>query len=59
MLSFVVITERQTRYRLVPPFGHSTIRRFCSNASQMKRFAARNFEDFLQVFPFLSVFMHD
>ena len=37
------------RFRLVPPFGHSTIRRFASNASEMKKLAARNFEDLLQV----------
>jgi len=37
------------RYRLVPTFGRSTIRRFCNNASEMKKLAARDFEDLLQV----------
>jgi len=30
-------------------FGSSTIRRFATNASEMKKLAARNFEDLLQV----------
>ena len=37
------------RFRLVPTFGRSTIRRFTTNASEMKKLAARNFEDLLQV----------
>jgi hypothetical protein len=37
-----------SRYRQVPPFG-STVRRFASNASEMKKLAARDFEDLLQV----------
>jgi hypothetical protein len=37
------------RYRLVPPFGPVTIRRFSSNTSEMLNMAARNFEDLLQV----------
>jgi hypothetical protein len=37
------------RYRLVPTFGRDTIRRFASNASAMKKLAARDFEDLLQV----------
>ena len=37
------------RFRLVPTFGRSTIRRFANNASEMKKMAARNFEDLLQV----------
>ncbi|KAK7064901.1 hypothetical protein R3P38DRAFT_3302318 [Favolaschia claudopus] len=36
------------RYRMVPPFGRAVIRRFGSNASAMKKMAARNFEDLLQ-----------
>jgi hypothetical protein len=38
-----------TRFRLVPTFGRSTIRRFVANASEMKKLAARNYEDLLQV----------
>ena len=34
---------------MVPTFGRSTIRRFASNASEMKKLAARNFEDLLQI----------
>ena len=36
-------------YRNVPPFGRSTIHKFHSNASAMKKLAARDFEDLLQV----------
>lgn len=38
-----------SRYRDVPTFGRSTIRRFSTNVSAMKKLAARNFEDMLQV----------
>ena len=34
---------------MVPTFGRSTIRQFASNASEMKKLAACNFEDLLQV----------
>lgn len=37
------------RFRSMPTFGTSTIRRFASNASEMKKLAARDFEDLLQV----------
>ena len=43
------IQEFNRRYRQVPTFGRSTIRRFSENASGMKKLAARNFEDLLQV----------
>ena len=43
--------NNEYRFRLIPPFGRSTIRRFCSDASQMRKLAARNFEDLLQVCP--------
>jgi hypothetical protein len=33
----------------VPTFGRETIRRFSNNTSEMKKLAARNFEDLLQV----------
>ncbi|EIM89453.1 uncharacterized protein STEHIDRAFT_50595, partial [Stereum hirsutum FP-91666 SS1] len=36
------------RYRLIPSFGSGTIRPFRNNASDMKKLAARNFEDLLQ-----------
>ena len=41
------------RYRQISSFG-STIRGWSSNASEMKKLAARDFEDLLQVFSFLS-----
>ncbi|KIL54289.1 hypothetical protein M378DRAFT_19051 [Amanita muscaria Koide BX008] len=41
------IQELNKRYRLVSPFG-GTIRGFSSNASGMKKLAARDFEDLLQ-----------
>jgi hypothetical protein len=37
------------RYRLTPTFGRDAIRKFASNASEMKKMAARDFEDLLQV----------
>jgi hypothetical protein len=36
-------------YRLIPTFGRDTIRRFSNNVSEMKKLAARDFEDMLQV----------
>ena len=37
------------QYRDIPTFGRSTIRRFGENVSSMKKLAAQNFEDILQV----------
>ena len=37
------------RYRAVPTFGRSTIRKFTENVSAMKKLAARDYEDLLQV----------
>jgi hypothetical protein len=39
----------QNRFRQVPTFGRFTIRRFHNNVSEMKKLAARDFEDILQV----------
>jgi hypothetical protein len=36
-------------FRQVPTFGRDTIRQFVSNVSQLKRLAARDFADLLQV----------
>lgn len=41
--------ECASRYRNIPSFGRATIRKFHSNASAMKKLAARDFEDLLQV----------
>ncbi|KDQ51293.1 hypothetical protein JAAARDRAFT_199318 [Jaapia argillacea MUCL 33604] len=43
-----LVLELNRRFRLVPIFGKSTIRRFCENVSEMKKLAARDFEDILQ-----------
>ncbi|KAJ3557882.1 hypothetical protein NP233_g11630 [Leucocoprinus birnbaumii] len=36
------------RYRQTPTFGSGTIRKFSANASEMRKLAARDFEDLLQ-----------
>lgn len=36
-------------YRHVPTFGRDTIRRFQRNVSDLKKMAARDYEDILQV----------
>ena len=36
-------------FRQVPTFGRDTIRRFVNNVSELKRLAARDFADLLQV----------
>ncbi|KIY66228.1 hypothetical protein CYLTODRAFT_355360 [Cylindrobasidium torrendii FP15055 ss-10] len=42
------IQEVNERFRKVPPFGRSTIRRIDANMSDMKQMAARDLEDALQ-----------
>ena len=42
------IQQLNERFRQIPTFGRSTIRRFHNNASAMKKLAARDFEDLLQ-----------
>lgn len=39
------VAELDRRCRLVPRFGRDTIRSFGDNASDMKKLAARDFED--------------
>ena len=46
VLTYIFLHDRYCR---VPTFGRGTIRRFHTNASAMKRLAARDFEDLLQV----------
>jgi len=36
-------------FRQIPTFGRDTIRKFRSNVSELKKMAARDFEDLLQV----------
>ncbi|KAJ7246854.1 hypothetical protein B0H12DRAFT_1203237 [Mycena haematopus] len=43
-----LVAELDRRYRQMPRFGTSTIRRFATNASEMKKLGARDFEDLLQ-----------
>jgi len=45
------------RFRDVPTFGRGTIRRFADNVSDMKKLAAQDFEDILQVTPFTTIFL--
>lgn len=45
------------RFRQVPAFGNGVIRTFANNTSEMKRLAARDFEDILQVFSALSDYL--
>ncbi|KAG2753045.1 hypothetical protein P692DRAFT_201706406 [Suillus brevipes Sb2] len=39
----------QHRFRHIPSYGNGVIRKFSNNTSEMKRLAARDFEDILQV----------
>ena len=50
MVSYLFRSHIGDRYCNVPPFGRSTIRKFHNNASAMKKLAARDFEDLLQVY---------
>lgn len=49
VLASMKILIMTRRYRAIPSFGRDTIRRFAENCSEMKRMAAHNFEDLLQV----------
>ncbi|KAG8958574.1 hypothetical protein FRC03_009004 [Tulasnella sp. 419] len=43
-----LVHELDARFRQIPPYGRDTIRRFHHNVSEMKKLAARDFEDILQ-----------
>ncbi|KAJ3741036.1 hypothetical protein DFH05DRAFT_1528856 [Lentinula detonsa] len=43
-----LVEELDHRFRQIPSFGFDTIRVFANNASEMKKLAARDFEDLLQ-----------
>ena len=43
------MADRWDRYRAIPTFGRGVIRQFSRNAAAMKKLAARDFEDLLQV----------
>lgn len=44
-----LLTVASPRFRQVPTFGNGTIRRFGDNVSGLKKMAARDYEDILQV----------
>ncbi|KAJ7156268.1 hypothetical protein C8R46DRAFT_1004688 [Mycena filopes] len=44
----ISVEKLDERFRKIPTFGRSTIRRFHANVSAMKKLAARDFEDILQ-----------
>lgn len=43
-----LVASLDSRFRQVPAFGNGVIRTFANNTSEMKRLAARDFEDILQ-----------
>jgi hypothetical protein len=49
-------TQYLNRYRQMPLFSQATIWRFTNNISEIKKLAARNFEDLLQVKYHLNIF---
>ncbi|KAH6904929.1 hypothetical protein BKA70DRAFT_1431513 [Coprinopsis sp. MPI-PUGE-AT-0042] len=51
-----LLAELDKRYRDIPSFGRDTIRKFSTNASEMARKAARDYEDLLQLKCSLPVF---
>lgn len=42
-------THIHRSFRLIPPFGSSTIRKIYSNRSELKKLTAHDYEDMLQV----------
>jgi hypothetical protein len=42
-------SDRPIRFAQIPTFGRDTIRRIPANASEQKKLAARDYEDYLQV----------
>ncbi|KAG1767493.1 hypothetical protein EV702DRAFT_1203702 [Suillus placidus] len=49
-----LVATLDSRFHQVLTFGNGTIQKFANNTSEMKRLAARNFEDILQTFKKLS-----
>ncbi|KAI0070884.1 hypothetical protein K474DRAFT_1687288 [Panus rudis PR-1116 ss-1] len=47
-VGYNAVQQLNQRYRMIPSYSRSTIRRFHSNVSEMKKLAARDFEDLLQ-----------
>ncbi|THU97282.1 hypothetical protein K435DRAFT_857796 [Dendrothele bispora CBS 962.96] len=48
-LGYNEVQKMNERFRIVPAFGRDTIRKINKNVSALKRLAARDYEDFLQV----------
>jgi hypothetical protein len=49
LISLQPLSSIVSSYRQIPTFGVGTIRKFASNASEMKKLAGRDFEDLLLV----------
>jgi hypothetical protein len=49
LIPYANVEHQSSRFRQVPTFGRDTIRHFSSNISELKKLAARDFEDILQV----------
>ncbi|KAF8057993.1 hypothetical protein FPV67DRAFT_1429294 [Lyophyllum atratum] len=47
-INSLLVNEMDRRYREVPRFGQGVIRKFSANASELKKMAARDYEDLLQ-----------
>jgi hypothetical protein len=45
----MIMTHANTRFRDIPSFGRATIRRFSHDVTAMKKLAAHDYEDILQV----------
>ncbi|EGO03207.1 hypothetical protein SERLA73DRAFT_46200, partial [Serpula lacrymans var. lacrymans S7.3] len=48
-ISHSAVADLDARYRQILPFGQGNICAFVTNISEMRKLAARNFEDILQV----------
>jgi hypothetical protein len=49
LLTDLKVNGIKHRFRQIPSYGNGVIQQFANNASKMKRLAARDFEDILQV----------
>jgi hypothetical protein len=47
--TWLLLLTLYLRFRQIPTFSRNTIRRFSNNVSELKRLAARDYEDILQV----------
>ncbi|KAJ7163736.1 hypothetical protein C8R46DRAFT_1221491 [Mycena filopes] len=45
--SGAAVAELNARFRKIPTFGRGTVRRFCTNASEMKKLAGHNYDNLL------------